>query len=411
MRTRRLIAAAMAAALTLTAAPSYTVSRTPALMSAYAADTADTVTIDGTVYALYGDHSEVTGMETPGTEIHIAAAIETAAGSWPVTAIAEGAFDGCTDIWFEGTIDGWNSISEKPFIPEGTTLHCRDTASGEYITACTVNVRFEDLAGEPVSGIKALVRYNSSEPRIVSEWVSGEGTVTIAVPMNEGEGQYTVSHDAAENYYVYTDSSTGIGFSEGNTSCSRTIVVDDENIVPYDLLAEDGTLITAGDDMIICVPGENIALGGTDNGVMSYEMLREESDEAFYRLKANTPGEFTLIVASDDRETDENVKFIVVPEEEETTATKCGGANIVQKPDEDVIVGDFTTMMVYGYGYRPMIKVYGQGDEYTIDSEGKFVEIEELSRSGDYTTYKLTTKQICTVAIREQSGVLCFHSR
>ncbi len=47
MRTRKLIAATMAAALTVTALSAYTVSGIPALMSAYATDAENTVTVDG----------------------------------------------------------------------------------------------------------------------------------------------------------------------------------------------------------------------------------------------------------------------------------------------------------------------------------------------------------------------------
>jgi len=395
MRKNKLFAAAAAAALTITAIPSYTVNKAPVLMPAYAIDAEESVTVDGVVYICCGDHAIATDTENAAGEITIAAAVSTGNGEIPVTAIADGVLRGLTAIRFDGSTDEWNSISGGQLIPEGTALYCKDSETGEYVRACTVTVSFTDLDGEPVSGINASVDFHSENPYTAAQWVSGDGPVTVAVPMPEGEGQYTISHDAMSDYFVYTDTSSGIPFSGENTSYSKTVYVDDENIVPYDCLQKDTALITEGESMIVCIPGEEVCLGGEDNGVMSYKLLRSTKEEAVYRLTARKPGSFELIVNSDALETGEGVHFTVVPMVEPGSETHCGSAKIVEAPQTDVAVGDFATMVVYGFGYKPGIKVCVEDGEWEIDTDGSFVELEKLSSSGYYTTYKLITKQIC----------------
>ncbi|MBO4876747.1 MAG: hypothetical protein J5501_01935 [Ruminococcus sp.] len=426
MKTRKIIAAAMAAALTVTAMPSYSLSRAPFALPAYAADAEEDGRIwtgdDGVSYMCYSDHATV--YSTYGVEGDIV--ISTADGL-PVTAIdctafsfADGmanvtipatvksidpaAFIDCDeleDIWFEGTIEEWNSIPGHPYIPENAALHCKDAESGEYITPVVMNVRFENIAGDCVKGINATIRFNSPDAFIAAEWVSGEYTASVAVPADPGEGQYTISHDAAENYCVYTDSSVGISFCEGQTRYSKTIVVDHNNVVTMDELFEDGNCITEGENMVLCIAGENITLGGTDNGVMSYELLRKDDSQAFYRLKANKPGRFELIVNSDDREEAENIIFEVLPRSEEPTATRCGGARLVEAPDTELTVGQTTSMEVWGYGYVPIVYVKNdpQSDDWTKDSTGEYVALEKWTVNGEYTTYRLIAKQPCAATV------------
>ena len=422
MKTRKIIAAAMAAALTVTAMPSYNLSRAPFALPAYAADAEEEGRFwtgdDGVVYVCYSDHAFV--YSTYGVEGDIV--ISTADGL-PVTAIytsfAEGiasvtipatvksidpaAFLDCDesrDIWFEGTIEEWNSIPEHPYIPENVTLHCRDAESGEYTEPALIDVRFENIAGNCVEGINASIRFNSADAFIAAEWESGYMTGTIAVPADPGEGQYTISHDAAENYCVYTDSSVGISFCEGQTRYSKTIVVDNRNAVTMDELFEEGNRITEGESMLLCIAGENIVLGGTDNGVMSYELLRKDDSQAFYRLKANESGSFELIVNSDDREEAENVCFEVTSIE--IPPIFCGGATVVESPDTQLTVGQTTSMEVYGGGYDlyVYVKTDPESEDYILDKNAEYLSVEEWTKNGLYRTYRVTAKKPCSARMK-----------
>lgn len=107
MRTRRIIAAAMAAALTATVVPSYTTNRSPEAIPVYAASeekTTDNVIIDGIKYDCFSDHAVVSAEQTDAAgEIIIPEMIEVpvqdgTAVRLPVTKIAAVAFRGNTAI-------------------------------------------------------------------------------------------------------------------------------------------------------------------------------------------------------------------------------------------------------------------------------------------------------------------------
>lgn len=424
MRTRRFIAAAMAAALTLTAAPAYSLNGIQFSIPASAVGSEEELELWTDGNGLYYDcgSSVATLIKAEGVSGDL---VITDANGLDVNTIEEGAFLNCNDvtsitipdtvvwispqeflnckalkdIWFEGTLYEWNNLIVHPYIPEGVTLHCRSTEDG-YVTPNIIDVRFENISGEPVTGIEAAIGFNGSYDSPYAGWRSGEGTASFAVPQDPGEGQYTIRHDAAMYYCVYTDSSTGIGFEDGQTRYSKTIVVDHDNAVTLDELFEDGNYLTEGKSIVVCITGQNIALGGTDNGVMSYQCLRREEDQAFYRLTANKPGNFELIINSDDRDEAESRGFEVTPADEEAMPTRCGGAKLVEAPDTELTPGQSTTMEVWGYSYQPKIYVKEPGsDTWTLDEDGEYIALEEWTVNGEYTTYRLTAIQPCTAKV------------
>jgi len=93
---------------------------------------------------------------------------------------------------------------------------------------------------------------------------------------------------------------------------------------------------------------------------------------------------------------------ISIPEENgDIGETQDTYENMEKLGDVELEVGKSTTVTIPGTDHYTCVVIFGHGDEYGYDMEGRFIELKEISREDGNTTYEIIPKKPCR-------GDVCF---
>ena len=378
MRTRKLIAATMAAALTVTAISAYTVSGMPALMSAYATDAETTVTVDG-LNSIPDKNGDIAETQDTYENMEKLGDVELEVGESTTVTIPGTDHYTCVVIFGQGDEYGYDM--------DGKFIELKEISREDG------NTTYEIIPKKPCRGDVCFSPSENGWDPIACLSVHTPGSDSIDVDLGElgvtGETQSIGDTEAYENMEKLGDVELEVG-----ESTTVTIPGTDH----YTCVVIFGS----GDEYEYDMDGKYIELKeiSREDGNTTYEIIPKEPCRGDVCFSPSDTGWDPIACLSVHTPGSESIEVDL--EELGHTGTTQGSEetpvaykNLKQLPDVELEVGDSTTVTIPGSGHNMSVHILGQGDDFEYDMDGDYIEVKEISRKDGNTTYKITCKNSC----------------